>query len=116
MNNVPGECVNTSSPSDFLSYIANASFVCTDSYHGTIFSTIFHRQFFTFERFKRDEKNSQNSRIYTLLSESPLKHRLFSIKDNYQTDTKPIDYSMVDKHFRQLKEISLNYLKSALSD
>ena len=32
-------------PKEFVDLIANASYVCTDSFHGTLFSLIFHKQF-----------------------------------------------------------------------
>jgi len=32
-------------PREFVNLIANASYVCTDSFHGTLFSLIFHKQF-----------------------------------------------------------------------
>ena len=35
-------------PSEFLGWIKDASYVVTDSFHGTVFSLIFNKQFFTF--------------------------------------------------------------------
>lgn len=35
-------------PDDFLRLVANASYVCTDSFHCSIFSILFHRQFMVF--------------------------------------------------------------------
>ena len=32
-------------PGEFVNLIANASYVCTDSFHGTLFSLVFHKQF-----------------------------------------------------------------------
>ena len=32
-------------PGEFVNLIANASYICTDSFHGTLFSLIFHKQF-----------------------------------------------------------------------
>ena len=32
-------------PSEFLSYIKNAAYVITDSFHGTVFSVLFNKQF-----------------------------------------------------------------------
>ena len=54
-------------PFDFLHYIRDAEMVFTDSYHGTIFSTIFETPFYTFKRFSDDSPINQNSRIDTLL-------------------------------------------------
>lgn len=62
----------------FLYLIDNAQMVCTDSMHATVFSIIFENNFVTFERFKRDDKNSRNSRIYSLLKAVGLENRLIS--------------------------------------
>lgn len=53
---------------EFLSLIKYAECVITDSFHGTVFSLIFGVPFFTYSRFKVDDKKSMNSRIDTLLS------------------------------------------------
>lgn len=37
-------------PLEFLNLIMNADFVCTDSFHGTALSTIFEKQFFSFDK------------------------------------------------------------------
>ena len=66
------------SVNEFLYLINHAEMVCTDSMHATIFSIIFETNFITFERFKRDDHNSRNSRIYSLLSVMGLESRLFS--------------------------------------
>ena len=64
------------SVNEFLYLINHAEMVCTDSMHATIFSIIFETNFITFERFKRDDHNSRNSRIYSLLSAMGLESRL----------------------------------------
>jgi hypothetical protein len=45
-------------PNDFVKYISRAAYVCTDSFHCTIFSIIFQRQFMTFYRFQNSSKTS----------------------------------------------------------
>lgn len=52
-----------SGPQDFLALIRAASLVLTDSYHASIFSTIFEVPFYVFAR---EEKESTYSRITTL--------------------------------------------------
>ena len=53
--------VYDASPADFISLIANASYVCTDSFHGTVFSVLFNRQVAVFERFQNASAESTNS-------------------------------------------------------
>ena len=55
-------------PSDFLNLIKNASFVCTDSFHCSVFSMLYKRIFFTFRRYSRQTKSSTNTRLDTLFS------------------------------------------------
>ena len=51
---------------DFLNLIKNAEYICTDSYHGMIFSRIFSKKLYAFKRFNSNSINNQNSRIFTL--------------------------------------------------
>lgn len=81
-------------PLEFLSYIKDAKAVFTDSFHGTIFSTIFEIPFFTFVRFKNETIQNQNSRIENLLTLMGAKNRLydetclFDINKNTELDFK----------------------------
>ena len=64
-------------PRQWINLIENAEYVCTDSFHGTIFSLINNKNFFTFERYNsKNSKISTNSRIYSLLETVQLKERL----------------------------------------
>lgn len=53
-------------PDEFLYLIHHATCVCTDSFHGTVFSLIFHTPFIVFER--KDGFKTMKSRLDTLLS------------------------------------------------
>ena len=53
-------------PDEFLYLIDHAACVCTDSFHGTVFSLIFHTPFVVFER--RDNFKTMSSRLSTLLT------------------------------------------------
>jgi len=115
INTIKGELVTTASPSEFLSYIANAAFICTDSFHGTIFSTIFERQFFTFERFGSGKEN-QNSRIYTLLNNCQLQHRLITLNTKNPKDFSLIAYDELRHSLEGKKKASFEYLKLSLNN
>ena len=41
---------------DFVSYIKNATFVISDSFHASCFSTIFHKPFVTIDEFANDAR------------------------------------------------------------
>lgn len=90
-------------PGEFLYLIKNALYVLTDSFHATIFSWIFKRNFTVFERFNSSDIQNQNSRIYTLLRILGCEGRLYG---GNLKDSEPL--------FNNAKKISLEYLHSNL--
>lgn len=70
-------------PAEFIGWIKDASFVVTDSFHGTVFSIIFRKQFFTFVALE-----NTSSRIRSILSKVGLEKRIVSI-----SDVENLDYS-----------------------
>ena len=69
------------SPDDFVNLVKYAEYVCTDSFHGTVFSIIYSRNFFTFKRFNKKASLSTNTRITSLLTRVGLMDRLVEILD-----------------------------------
>ena len=51
------------SPAEFLALIKNAKIVCTDSFHATLFSIQYEREFYVLKRFEDTSSESQNSRL-----------------------------------------------------
>lgn len=70
-------------PAEFLGWIKNASFVVTDSFHGTAFSIIFNRAFFSYIAL---EKSSE--RLKELLGKVGLENRLLTKKQLHTFDVK----------------------------
>lgn len=101
------------SPDDFIKYIQNADYVCTDSFHCAIFSIIFHKKFMVFYRFPVNSKISRNSRIDNLLELFGLQNRLFK-GDNIGEIFSEIDYEIVTNRLDELRKESINFLQSAL--
>jgi hypothetical protein len=97
------------SVNEFLYLIHHANLVCTDSMHATIFSIIFENQFVTFERFKKDDTNSRNSRIYSLLSVMGLEKRL--IEGNATIPDESIDFVKV----KPKRDVHINASKQFIS-
>lgn len=107
-------CVAASiGPQEFLALVHNAEFVCTDSYHGVLFSINYHKQFCAFERFGKRDKNSQNSRIWHILKILGLEKCLFD-KSYCQGSNEFIDYALVEQKRKKEYVHSLRYLKNAL--
>lgn len=100
-------------PCEFLWLIEHAECIFTDSYHGTIFSLLFHKVFWTFERFEADDPICQNSRIYQLDKYFGIGNRI--IRPNFLlSDCSPINYESFEQKLKELKKKSINYLKGAL--
>lgn len=99
-------------PNDFLTYIKNAAYVCTDSFHCSAFSIQFHKKFMTFYRFRQGSTGSRNSRIDSLLSLFNLKERLY--QGDISKIENDIDYEYVDCKLKELREKSIAFLKEAL--
>lgn len=100
-------------PADFLSLIKNASYVCTDSFHGLAFSVNYGKKFCVFERFKNNDKLNQNSRIYNALNLFQLNSRL--VNSNLNTVIfDDINYSRVYEILNSEREKSIKYLLDSL--
>lgn len=100
------------SPQEFIYLIRNANLVCTDSFHGTVFSIIMNTNFVTFSRIENG--GSMESRLTTLL-------KTFNFQDrNYlQVDNKKIfevDFSHTSAILLQKKEEVLSFMKDALNN
>jgi len=107
--------------SQWLYNISNAEFVITDSFHGTVFSILFHKPFIIFP-IARKNAIIGNERFHSLLKKINLQYRLLSINE---TETKeevekilysPIDWEQVDRILEEWRIYSANWLRSALEN
>jgi len=99
--------VQTASAFEFLSYIENAQFVVSTSFHGTAFSILFEKQFWSLGM----GKNS--GRVASLLGLLDIEERL--IKDISFPLKGAVDYSLVTPKTAQLVSESRRYLQGAIS-
>lgn len=104
-------------PAEWINLIRNAEYVCTDSFHGTVFSLINNTKFFTFERYSnKNSKVSTNSRIYSLLEIVNLKERILSGTENIDNVINlKIDFEKVNKKLAEFRNESKAFLENALS-
>lgn len=104
------------SPEKWISLIKGARCVLTDSFHASVFSIIYHRQFFVFER--PTKEGSMKERLYSLT-------RLFDMSDRFcDTGSKmsceylcsrpPIDYKGNYPMYEKMKERSLQFLDKTI--
>lgn len=101
-------------PIDFLLYIANSSYVVTDSFHGLAFSLIYNRQFVCFAPPKYDD------RLKSLLDLTGLSNRMYSkyidLKEERSVLLEDIDYNRVNIILKREKEKSKEYISVMLKD
>lgn len=99
----------TLSVEDWLSMIANSSMVVTDSFHGTVFSILFHREFYSIVNVARG-----GTRFASLLSPLGLEHRMGDVSQFTLTEPSPTDWQQVDKILDKHRQYSMNFLTNAL--
>ena len=104
-------------PFEFLNLIKYATYVCTDSFHGCVFASIFERELFAFNRFASNSSMSTNDRITTLLSTLETESCLISGQEDIpECISRQIDRSIVGSNLEHVKHKSLAYLQDALSE
>jgi len=98
---------------EWLSYISTAKFVITDSFHGLVFSLLFHKQFIVIT-----PNNGLNSRLKDLIELVGLNDRFYN--ENDEIDFKAlinntINYELVDPIISDWRQKSLDYLINSIS-
>lgn len=107
--------IDEAGPAEFIEYIKKAEYVCTDSFHCSVFSIIFGKPFFVFKRFSDAELKSTNTRIKNLLTIFDLESRECDSKtDLYHLIKNTIDYGEVEKKLKKIQTDSLSFLSNAL--
>lgn len=101
-------------PREYLGLIRNAELILTDSFHGTLFSVNYHKNFFSFIKNSGGKRASDNSRIYDILDRLGLLDRL--IEDGNEVVLNDIDYKKVDARLFDERARSYEYLAKALAD
>lgn len=96
-------------PAQFISFIEHADTVFTDSYHGMLFSLMYHKEFWSVAR--EYGEFDQSSRQLSVLNMLGL-NRYCNIESEWSQE--PIDYRAVDDILNREKEKSLEYLRKAL--
>lgn len=104
-------------PREFLNYIRNAEYVFTDSFHCSVFSILYKKNFFTFSRFAEGAKQSTNTRIDNLL-------HITGLEDRRMTNDKTVEdvinykgsFDEVDARLNAYRKSSMDYLHNALKN
>ncbi|OQB14347.1 MAG: Polysaccharide pyruvyl transferase [Firmicutes bacterium ADurb.Bin193] len=98
---------------EWLYSVKGAEFVLTNSFHGVVFSLIFHTPFIVIPV----ENSDMNDRITTLLSLVGMENRQICEYDESRIDlliSEEIKWESVDNKIQELKKESVEFLKEAL--
>lgn len=103
-------------PIEFLNLIRGAEYICTDSFHGSVFSILNHKQFITFDRTNSSDKQTRNSRIDSLFGLLRLEKRRYrsgvALKNMIDQS---IDFDTVDQKLAELRHETICFLNNALN-
>lgn len=103
-------------PCDFLNLIKNAEVVCTDSYHGSVFSLIFHKELAIFSRYSDSKTFSKNSRIDSLVDNFDIQNRRFSKNNTFDIIfAEPLCFEHIDQVLEKGRKQFDDYLDNALT-
>lgn len=101
-------------PPQFINLIANAEFVFTDSFHGSIFSILYKKRFITLPRFTVKNTSGTNSRLQNLFKKLGLKHKWNPLPENVDSALNSDIRSDVYQRIDELRGSSMEYLKDSL--
>lgn len=95
---------------EWLAMFSRSSMVVTDSFHGTVFSILFKKEFYTLCNPDRG-----NARILGLLSQLDLEGRLVSDTEPVEPEGLGINWEDVYSRLQALRDKSFDFLSSTLS-
>ena len=105
------------SPEEFISLIKHAKYIFTDSFHAVVFSNIFGKQYFVFNRTKNGD---MSSRIFNITKMFFQEDRFCFGKERenlgYISSLSDIDYARDNKAFEDCKNESIQFLLGNLKD
>lgn len=104
-------------PSEFLNLVRNAEYVCTDSFHCSVFSTLYRKKFFAFRRYTKNTKQSTNNRLDNLFNLLGIKDVIqegqMSVEDAMKID---VDFDTAHSNLDALRKESYEYLEKSLEN
>lgn len=101
--------IRSAGPLEFVELFANASFIITDSFHGTCFSLNFEKPFACISALER--ANRQES----LLSSLQITDRLMYNDSDFPQLELNMDYDIVGKKLSEIRKLSLDYVQHAIN-
>ncbi len=97
-------------PDGFLTLVDNAEYVCTSSFHGTVFSIIFQKKFYSITG------HEFPVRIQDLLSSLQINNNMSEYMDRIVYDNSQYDAVTVNNNLQLLRNNSLEFIKNSLTE
>lgn len=109
-----GKAIWNIGPAQFISLVRYADAVVTDSFHGTAFSIIYQKPFYSVKRFvDKNDVYDNDCRIKNILKKLEI-NNYFCCDDKIDFSEYRIDYQNVERKLEQERKKSLRYLRKAL--
>lgn len=104
-------------PKEWINLVKNAEIVCTDSFHGTVFSLIYNKIFFDFRRYSSNSRCSTNSRLNSLLKIAEISNEriLTGLEDVEKVLDYKIDFQKVNKNIDNYRKKSEEWLLTSIA-
>lgn len=99
-------------PKEFTSLFKYAQYVCTQSFHGTVLSLLYNRQFQVFDRSEKGELEGLILRIESLINDFGLQSRIRTKEKDFQDVT--IDFSQVNNIIERKRLEGLSFLSCSI--
>lgn len=114
--NLSSDVKNRIGPAEFVSLLYHGEAVFTDSFHGTVFSILFHKPFVVFERPYEEGYGKMSSRLDTLLETFTLNEHRVNCKEQLRTVELEYDFSKVDEIIKERRKDSIEFLEKVLNN
>lgn len=102
-------CFAFAGPGEFLGYVKNAACVFTNSFHGTCFSCIYQKPFYTYTA-----KRAMLSRVKDMACRLGVEDRFFTDFRDLAKVTLKTDYAPLEQGLQVQRAASLEFLREAL--
>lgn len=109
-----GRLYSDAGPYEWVYLLEHADYICMDSFHATVFSLKFKKDFVVAMKNKDEEIGSQNGRMYDILSRYGLSNKIFTEKKCTTWKT-PINYDEVTPIIDSEIDCSMEFLKKEIN-
>lgn len=108
-NNMVDYVIKNAGPLEFLYAFCNASAIATNSFHGTVFSMLFEKQFIVFAH------KTRNTRMESILNIVGLSDRIYSNNNAIDILNKEIDYKKVTSKLNIEIDKSIKFIEKSIA-